>query len=105
MLADLDLLLTAVFCTADDLLPGKAKNAKRSVTDAEVVTLAVAQAIMRIDTDREFLAVARQRLAHLIPRLPNQPGYWKRRHRLSDTIEWLIGVFAADSPGHTDQIV
>ena len=82
MLADLDLLLTAVFCTADDLLPGKAKNAKRSVTDAEVVTLAVAQAIMRIDTDREFLAVARQRLAHLIPRLPNQPGYWKRRHRL-----------------------
>jgi hypothetical protein len=105
MLADLDLLLTAVFCTADDLLPEKAKNARRSVTDAEVVTLAVAQAIMRIDTDREFLAVARQRLAHLIPRLPNQPGYWKRRDRLSDTIEWLIGVFAADSPGHTDQIV
>jgi metal-sulfur cluster biosynthetic enzyme len=42
MLADLDLLLTAVFCTADDLLPEKAKNARRSVTDAEVVTLAVA---------------------------------------------------------------
>jgi metal-sulfur cluster biosynthetic enzyme len=51
MLADLDLLLTAVFCTADDLLPEKAKNARRSVTDAEVVTLAVAQAIMGIDTD------------------------------------------------------
>ncbi len=46
MLADLDLLLTAVFCTADDLLPEKAKNAKRSVTDAEVVTLAVAQQVM-----------------------------------------------------------
>jgi hypothetical protein len=105
MLANLDLLLTAVFCTADDLLPEKAKNARRSVTDAEVVTLAVAQAIMGIDTDREFLAVAHRRLVHLIPRLPNQPGYWKRRHRLSDTIEWLTGVFAADSPGHTDQVV
>ncbi len=105
MLADLDLLLTAVFCTADDLLPEKAKNAKRSVTDAEVVTLAVAQAIMGIDTDREFLAVARRRLVHLIPRLPNQPGYWKRRARLAETIEWLTGVFAADSPGHTDQVV
>jgi hypothetical protein len=35
-------VLTAVFCTADDLLPEKAKNAKRSATDAEVVTLAVA---------------------------------------------------------------
>ena len=42
MLADLDLLLTAVFCAADDLLPEKAKNARRSVTDAEVVTLATA---------------------------------------------------------------
>ena len=43
MLADLDLLLTAVFCTADDLLPEREKNARRSVTDAEVVTLAVSE--------------------------------------------------------------
>ena len=46
MLADLDLLLIAVFCTADDLLPGKGENARRRITDAEVVTLCVAQAIM-----------------------------------------------------------
>jgi hypothetical protein len=38
MLADLDLLLTAVFVTADDLLPDRQKNARRSVTDAEVVS-------------------------------------------------------------------
>jgi hypothetical protein len=38
--ADLDLLLTAVYVTADDLLPEKPENAKRSVADAEVVTLA-----------------------------------------------------------------
>jgi hypothetical protein len=31
MLADLDLLLTAVFATADDLLPDRALNARRSV--------------------------------------------------------------------------
>ena len=41
MLADLDLLLTAVFCTADDLLPEGKKNARRRLTDAEVVTLCV----------------------------------------------------------------
>ncbi len=52
MLADLDLLLIAVFCTADDLLPARAKNARRSVTDAEVVTLCVAQAIMGLPSDR-----------------------------------------------------
>ena len=46
MPADLDLLLIAVFCTADDLLPRPARNARRILTDAEVVTLSVAQAIM-----------------------------------------------------------
>jgi hypothetical protein len=104
MLADLDLLLIAVFCTADDLLPERAKNARRSVTDAEVVTLSVAQAVIGIASDREFLAVAGKRLAHLFP-LPQQPGFHKRRRRLTDTIEWLIGVFAADSPGWTDEVV
>jgi hypothetical protein len=59
MLADLDLLLTAVFAAADDLLPWRKRNAKRTVTDAEVVTLAVAQAIMDIPSDREFLRAAR----------------------------------------------
>lgn len=46
--ADLDTLCLTVFCTADDLLPERAGNARRSVTDAEVVTLCVAQAIMGI---------------------------------------------------------
>ena len=105
MLADLDLLLIAVFCTADDLLPKSAWNARRSVTDAEVVTLAVAQEVMGIDHDAEFLHIARRRLAHLFPNLPKQPGYWKRRQRCSDTIEWLIGIFAADSPGYQDPVV
>jgi hypothetical protein len=105
MLADLDLLLTAVFATADDLLPARTKNARRSVTDAEVVTLAVAQAVMDVPSDREFLAVARHRLRHLIPRLPQQPGYWKRRARLADQVEWLCAMFAQDSPGYVDDVV
>jgi hypothetical protein len=49
MLADLDLLLIAVFCATDDRLAEARNNAKRSVTDAEVVTLCVAQAIMGIN--------------------------------------------------------
>jgi len=56
--ADLDTLCITVFCTADDLLPERAGNARRRVTDAEVVTLCVAQAIMGIPSDRRFLAVA-----------------------------------------------
>jgi hypothetical protein len=54
MLADLDLLLTAVFCAADDLLPKRAKNARRRIIDAEVVTLCVAQAMLGIASVRHL---------------------------------------------------
>jgi hypothetical protein len=103
--ADLDTLCTVVYCTADDLLPERAGNARRRVTDAEVVTLCVAQAIMGIPSDRRFLAVAGKRLAHLFPQLPAQPGYFKRRRRLAETIEWLLGIFASQSPGFQDDLL
>jgi hypothetical protein len=105
MHADLDTLCTVVYCTADDLLPERAANARRRVTDAEVATLCVAQAIMGIPSDRRFLAVARKRLGNLFPELPKQPGFHKRRARLAETIEWLIGVFAAESPGSADDVL
>jgi transposase len=103
--ADLDTLCTVVYCTADDLLPEARANARRRVTDAEVVTLCVAQAIMGIPSDRRFLAVARKRLDHLFPDLPHQAGYHKRRRRLADAIEWLLGVFASASPGYHDDLL
>ncbi len=103
--ADLDTLCIAVYCTADDLLPEKPGNARRRVTDAELVTLCVAQAIMGIPSDRRFLRVAGKRLCHLFLELPQQPGFHKRRRRLADTIEWLMGIFAADSPGFRDDVL
>ncbi len=103
--ADLDLLLTAVYVTADDLLPEKPGNARRSVTDAEVVTLCVAQAIMGIPSDRRFLKVASKHLSHLFPAIPGQAGYFKRRRRLGDTLEWLMEVFASQSPGFHDDLL
>ena len=62
MLADLDLLLTVVYCIADDFLPRPPGNARRKITDAEIVTLCVAQAIMGIPSDYRFVAVAGKRL-------------------------------------------
>ena len=105
MYADLDALCIAVYCTADDLLPERAANARRLVTDAELVTLCVAQAIMGVPSDRRFLALARRQLGHLFPRRPGQSGYHKRRRALADTIEWLIGVFADRSPGSGDRVL
>lgn len=103
--ADLDLLLIAVFCTAADLLPDKPYNARRIVSDAEVVTLCVAQAIMGITSDPKFVAVAARRLTHLFARIPQRSGLYKRRERLSGTIEALIDEFARHSPGYDDELV
>jgi hypothetical protein len=105
MRADLDLLCVSVYCTADDLLPRKPGNGRRKLTDAEIVTLCVAQVLMGIPSDRRFLRAARRQLGHLFPALPTQDALHKRRRRLADTIEWLIGVFTADSPGSRDDLV
>lgn len=105
MLADLDLLLIAVFCAADDLLPKRAKNAKRILTDAEVVTLCVAQAIMGVPSDHRFARIASKQLAHLFPQLTRRSGFYKRRERLSDMIELLIDQFARMSPGYHDPVL
>ena len=105
MLADLDLLLTAVFCTADDLLPEGKKNARRRLTDAEVVTLCVAQSIMGIGSDERFAKVARKRLLHLFPGLTKRSGFHKRRARLAETIEALTAAFASRSPGYHDDLL
>ncbi len=105
MHADLDLLLISVYCTADDLLPERRRNARRRLSDAEIVTLCVAQVLMGVPSDRRFLRAARRQLGHLFPRLPSQDGLHKRRARLAETIEWLIGVFAAQSPGSLDEVL
>ena len=60
---------------------------------------------MGISSDARFIKAARKRLAHLFPLMPNRPGYVKRRQRLSDTIEWLTGVFPSQSPGYSDDLV
>jgi Transposase DDE domain len=105
MLADLDLLLIAVFCTADDFLPKRAGNARRRITDAEVITLCIAQAMLGVSSDERFLAVARHRLCHLFPELPTRDAFHKRRLRLAGTIEALIAEFARHSPGFYDDLV
>jgi hypothetical protein len=105
MSADLDLLVIAVYCTADDLLPVKPANWRRRLTDAEVVSLCVAQVMLGVSSDRRFLRLAKRQLAHLFPVLPKQSGFAKRRAALADTIAWLVEVFAVASPAAHDELV
>jgi hypothetical protein len=83
--ADLDLLCISVYCTADDLLPERPRNARRKLSDAEVVTLSVAQVLMGIPSDRRFLRAARRQLGHLFRICPARTRStsggrgWRRR--------------------------
>jgi hypothetical protein len=105
MVADLDLLLTVVYCIADDFLPRPPGNARRRITDAEIVTLCVAQAVMGIPSDYRFVDAARHRLGHLFSYLPGRDAFHKRRRRVRDQLEALGGELARRSPGFLDGLL
>jgi hypothetical protein len=103
--ADLDALLTAIYVLVDDFLPRRqGPGAPPRLTDAELITLAIAQVFLALPNDRQFLALARYRLAHLFPYLPNQPGYNKRLRRLGPEIARSINYLAFNSPSFCDAI-
>ncbi len=102
--ADLDRLLITAFCTSYDLRRGGKKNARRSASDAKVITPCVALAIMGVPCDPRFLAVASKRLCHLCPRIPKRSCFQKCRAKLADTIESLIAEFAGQCPGCHDNL-
>jgi Transposase DDE domain len=110
--ADLDTLATALYVRADDLLkawPHRAPTRPRigiapKITDAELLTLAVMQALLGATSEARWLRHARAHLRHLFPYLPEQPGYNKRLRHLADTIGWLITVLARDTSLFTDDL-
>ena len=103
--ADLDTLATALYARTDDLL--KAAPERRPwrpaigiaprLSDAELVTLAVLQALLGFTSEARWLRFAGQQLRPLFPYLPQQPGYNKRLRRLSGTVTWLIRALATDT--------
>ena len=60
---------------------------------------------MGIASDRRFLAVVGKRVVHLFPGSAQAVGVLKRRCRVADTLEWLMGIFASQIPGFTDDLL
>jgi hypothetical protein len=94
--ANLDSLLTALYVLADDLLPARSGAGRRpQITDSELITLAVAQVMLGCHSERRFLGLARRRLGHLFPYIPEQPAYSKRLRALAPRICMVITHGAA----------
>jgi hypothetical protein len=103
--AHLDALVIALYVRVDDLLPKRrGPGHPPRITDAELIALAVAQMFMGVPNDRKFLALARWRLGHLFPYLPQQPGYNKRLRALAPTIALVITELAVSSPSFCDNL-
>jgi hypothetical protein len=74
------------------------------LNDAELVTLAVMQALLGYTSEARWLRHARAHLGHLFPYLPHQPGYNKRLRAAARLIATVIRVLAADTSLWTDDV-
>lgn len=110
--ADLDTLATALYVRVDDLLKSHPERVPwrprigitPKLSDAEMVTLAVMQALLGHVSEARWLRFANKHLHHLFPYLPQQPGYNKRLRKLGATIGWLIRAIARDTSMWGDDV-
>ncbi len=110
--ADLDTLATALYARTDDLLKASPERApwrpraglSPKICDAELLTLAVLQALLGFTSESRWLRFARSQLRHLFPYLPGQPGYNKRLRKLAATMNWLTAMLARDTTLWSDDV-
>ena len=109
---DLDTLATALYVSTDDLLKESPQLApyrpaiglSPKLSDAELVTLAVMQALLGFTSEARWLRHARAHLRHLFPYLPQQPGYNKRLRNAAPLIGHCIRALAADTTVWSDDV-
>ena len=98
MTPDLDTLLTALYVKIDDELKGMRRpGGPPRFTDAELVTVAVAQVLLGHGSERHWIRAARKQIGHLFPYLPNQPAYNKRLRAALPLVQRMIRLLAFDT--------
>jgi hypothetical protein len=105
VIADLDTLRIALYVELTDRIiptlrpPERARPGRpATVTDAELVCLAVAQVLLRYDDEHHWLRAAPARVGHLFPRLLSQPAYNRRLRGLADLMEAALRWLADHTP-------
>jgi hypothetical protein len=102
---DLNTLLTALYVWIDDYLGPRRRPGRRPrLTDAELLTLAVAQALLGIHSETRWLRLIPQRLPGAFPYLPGQSGYNKRLRAAWPLLRRIIRELATDTDLWTDPV-
>src|SRR5664279_3228600 len=110
--ADLNTLVTALYVQVDDLLKANPDRVPwrppvgiaPRISDAELVTLAVAQALLGFTSEARWLRFGRSQLRDLFPYLPGQSGYNKRLRKLVGTLSWLIRALGSRTSMFGDDV-
>ncbi len=108
----MDTLATALYVQTDDLLKSSPQLAPwrpkvglaPKLTDAELVTLAVMQALLGFTSEARWLRFARAHLRHLFPYLPQQSGWNKRLRRTAGLIRHTVRALARDTALWSDDV-
>jgi hypothetical protein len=109
---DVDTLATALYVRTDDLLkqfpnlaPWRPETGPQPrLADAELVTLAVMQALLGYASEARWIRHAHAHLGHLFRYLPGQPGYNRRLRAAAGLIATLIRMLAADTSLWADDV-
>ena len=112
MNADLDALATALYVTVDDMLitnpdlvPERpAIGITPLLSDAELVTLSVIQALLGYTSEARFIRHAQVALRHLFPYIPDRAGYNKRLRHAVDMLRGVTRLLATACTSWTDDI-
>jgi hypothetical protein len=100
---DLNTLLTALYVKIDDHLGRPVRTGRPPrLTDAELLTLAVAQALLGIRSEARWLRFLPRHLPGAFSYLPQQSGYNKRLRTAVPLLKKVIRLLALDTDLWTD---
>lgn len=108
----MDTLATALYVRTDDLLkqypdlaPWRPKiGLQPRLTDAELITLAVMQALLGYTSEARWIRHAHTHLRHLFRYLPGQSGYNRRLRAATPLLTTLIRLLAVDTSLWSDDV-
>jgi hypothetical protein len=109
---ELDTLATRLYVTIDDLLIDHPEWAPErpaigiapKLTDAELLTLAVIQALLGFTSEARFIRHAKTHLRPWFPYIPDRPGYNKRLRHAGELFHHVIAALTRACPSATDDL-
>lgn len=105
MTTDLNTLLTGLYVHIDDHLRSRHRIGRPpKLTDAELVTLAVAQVLLGVRSEARWLRFVDRALPGAFPYLPGQSGYNKRLRAAGPLLAELIRLLALDTDLWRDNV-